>query len=1083
MKSSMKTMMLGGAAAIAMLTATPAFAQETSSGMRGVITAPDGSPIAGQTVVIRDTRTGSVKTVTTNNSGSWSARGMRVGGPYTIVVDSDQYTDETVQGVVLNLGGVFEANLQLDTVTDGIEEIVVTASSITTAQVAVGPNSTFNLSDLQNSPAINRDIKDIVRMDARVYIDEGNSDAIQCVGANPRFNSLTVDGVGLNDNFGLNSSGYPTTRVPFSFDAIQQVAVEMAPFDVEYGAFTGCNINAVTKSGSNEFHGGVFFDYTNDSMRGENVLGREFDNGDYNEKRYGATFGGPIIKDKLFFFMSYEKLEGAQLFDRRPGENTVTQTELDRISQIARDVYGYEVGPIVSSLPVKDEKFLAKIDWDINENHRLALVYNYNDGFEIRESDGDNDEFEFSDHYYESGNELKAYSGQLFSDWSENFSTEFRVSYTDLDNRQISRANFEIGEARIESENGIDVYLGNDDSRQSNDMFYKIWNYKAAGSYRMEDHNLTFGLERVDLEVFNLFVQHSIGEYRFNSIDDFENGIARVYYGNAPSQNPLDASGTLKYAINTAYIQDEYTIPDTDLTLTAGVRYDWYTSSDLPRENQNFIARNGFTNSTNLDGRGIFQPRVAFRWDASEKLTVRGGVGIYSGGNPNVWIVNNYQQDGFSQIQVNERNVNILAEPVANGGDPLKSPPQFLFDEVGSGTANSGVNAMDPNFKIPTQVKLALGATWDFDAGFLGRDYTLQADFLYSKMRNAATIIDSTLVDVGTAPDGRPLYATVDKSRPECLNADALNADSGLVFSCNRFGSSDFILTNENGGESTVFSASLSKSYDNGVDWMLGYAWTDAKDVNIMGSSVAFSNYAGPALTDPLNQTEGRSNWEIKHRLTARVSWAKDFWDDNTTRVTMFGSAQSGRPYSHVFNDMGGFFATGLDEFGDTIDSRHLLYVPTGINDPLINWSGDFLDNFGNVRTGKVDQFFKVLENQGLMEYAGGIIPRNSQTSDWWSKIDLRISQDIPAPIEGHKAQVFLVIENLTNFIDSDWGAMKNAGYFGKVDTVNASIDRDNNVYNYEGLVRRDPDGLGSPQSIITAPSKWEIRVGIKYDF
>ncbi|GHF19070.1 Oar protein [Kordiimonas sediminis] len=1065
MKRSLKAYMLSGVAAACLLASSPIVAQETSSSIRGQVIDQSGQALAGVTVQVTHVPSGSVRTFETNNQGVFYARGLRVGGPYIVkLADGSEYRANTVEGLELLLGQV--ASVSLIAGMGDIEEISVTARAIV-ADVAPGPNATFNLTDLENAPAINRDIKDVVRMDPRVFIDESNSDAIQCVGGNPRFNSLTVDGVGLNDNFGLNSNGYPTERVPFSFDAIQQVAVEMAPFDVEYGAFTGCNINAVTKSGTNDFHGGAFFDYTNDSLRGETVDGVKYDNGDYSQKRYGAHLGGPIIEDKLFFFASYEKLEGAQLFNRRPSESTVTQAELDQIAEIAQRVYGYEVGAIVPSLPVEDEKILAKIDWNINDQHRLALVYNYNDGFSIAESDGDNNEFEFSKHYYERGSKLKAYSGQLFSDWTDNFSTEVRVSYTDLDGRQNSRANGEFGEVRITTANDIDVYLGNDDSRQANDMYYKIWNYKAAGNYQLDDHAITFGLERAELEVYNLFVQHTLGEYRFDSIADFEAGIPdRVYYGNAGgTNNPIDAAGTIAYNINTVYLQDEYTFPSGDLTVTAGLRYDWYSSNALPRENPAFVARNGFSNATNLDGEDLVLPRFAFRWDANETLQVRGGIGLYSGGNPNVWLTNNYQQDGFTQIQVNYRDYSedftLFDEATANGGTPIKDVPLRGVEDVAAGSSNTGVNAMDPNFKIPTQLKVALGATWEFDAGEFGDGYVLQADILYSKMRNPATIIDTTLVEVGTAPDGRPTFFSLNKADADCA------ADPGSnPFGCNRWFNSDYVLTNTKGGSSKVFSVSLAKTHEDlGINWNVGYAYTDAKDVNPMTSSVAFSNYAGVAVSNPNNPGSGTTNWEIKHRFTANVSWAKEFWDDNETRVSMFASLQSGRPYSFTFSDMGGAFNGGLSEFGDAVDDRHLLYVPTGADDPLVTFADGFDTN----------AFFAYLNEQGLMDYAGQIAPRNGHRSDWWGKIDLRLSQEIPAPFEGHKMNAYMVIKNLTNLIDSDWGVMKHAGYFGHINVVEAEIE--GGKYVYSDFNARDP------QTIQLAPSKWEILLGVNYKF
>jgi hypothetical protein len=1094
MNKSIKAFMLGGVAAMSIMIAQPVYAQDTSSSVRGVITTPDGTPIAGQTVIIRDTRTGTTKTVTTTSSGAYSARGLRVGGPYTVRVISSDYLSETVEGIVLTLGQTQQISVQLDDRSGSVEEVIVFASQLNTGSTAIGPSSTFNLTDLENAPAINRDIKDVIRSDPRIYLDESGNrgDAIQCAGANPRFNSLTVDGVGLNDNFGLNSNGYPTERMPFSFDAIQQVAVELAPFDVEYGSFTACNINAVTKSGSNEFHGGAFIDYTSDGMRGKSLEGDTFTVGDYTEKRYGLTFGGPIIEDKLFFFAAYEKLDGAQLFDRGPAGSGrarevegVSQAQLDEIVSIAKDIYGYDPGTLPASLPISDEKLLVKIDWNINDDHRLAFTYNYNDGFTIAESDGDDDELELSNHYYERGAKLKSYSGQIFSDWSDQFSTDVRISYTDLDNRQLSLGGTEFGEVQIRTFNDHDgdgnrsratVYLGSDDSRQANKLAYTTWNMKLAGHYQLNDHLITAGFESVSFDVFNLFIQEAEGEVRFRainrggldmtSIEAFRAGRPErfIYENAAPSNNKDDAAATFKYNINTVYLQDEFTLEN--LEITAGVRYDWYTSDDLPTANPHFFDRNGFTNASNFDGRGLFLPRLGFTWDNGENVSVHGGAGLYSGGNPNVWLSNNYSNNGVTQVQITARDYDdgvdsptLFTDPTVDGGDPIFAIPQRLFDGVASGSANSGTNAIDPDFKIPTQLKIALGTNVQFGASSAGDDFNFSADILYSKMRNSAKIRDSSIVEIGTAPDGRPMYASVNKADPDCV--DPLSSDCGR-----RWFNSDYILTNAKGGEQLVLSTSISRAMSNGIDWSLAYAYTRAKDVNPMTSAVAFSNFASVATSNRNNPLAATSNYEIPHRFTGKLSITSEIWGDNITRVSMFGTVNQGRPYSFTFVDGGGSFNSAFTEFGDGIDGGHLLYIPTGVDDPLVNFGDDF----------NTSAFFAYLAANDLTQYAGGIAPRNSNSSDWWAKVDLRIDQEIPIAPGGVKVSAFFVIENFTNLINDSWGVMHQASFPRMFRVVDATINRVDNVYNYNEFFERS-------QGRVTTPSLWEMRAGIRVTF
>ena len=1089
-----------GAGIAISLTAPLAYAQETTSAIRGTITQPDGSPAVGATVRIVDTRTGTSRVVTTSESGLFTANGLRVGGPYTIDVEASGLAPQSITDVTLGLGDTFTFEVALSPET--LQTITVTGSAIRSEQVALGPSTTFQLADLQDAPAINRNINDVLSVDPRIYVDEAFNDAVQCAGANPRFNALTVDGVLLSDNFGLNSNGYPTERMPFPYDAIEQVSVELAPFDVAYGGFTACNINAVTKSGGNSFSGSVFYDFTDDSLSGDTLEGDAIDLGSFEEKRYGAAIGGPIIKDRLFFFAAYEKLEGANIFARGPADSSagvpvlgVTQAQLDRIAQIARDVYGYDPGGFPGSLGTDDEKYLVKLDWNINDYHRASYVYSYNDGFNNTESDDGATNMEFSNHYYERGAELKSHVVQLFSSWTENFSTEVRFAYQDLDNRVIPLGGTDFGEVQIHTFNDPDgdgpistqranVYLGADDSRHANDLKYDTTSFKLAATYTAGNHTLSAGLEQEQLDIFNMFIQEAEGEYLFQSeaitgsnpfqlcsasnpdgcIDAFETGNPnRITYENAsPSNIPTDAAAQFGYEINTFFVQDEF--PIGPVTVVAGVRYDWYTSGDEPRLNPNFVARNGFANQSTFDGEGLLQPRLGLTWDFSNTLSFRGGVGLYSGGNPNVWMANNYQVDGITQVEVQDRTldndglagVTLFTIPHNGDGEPFFDIPQALFDGVASGTVNGGVNALDPNFTIPKEWKLALGATWDFDAGFLGDGYRLMFDYLHTKKEDSAILVDATLEQIGTAPDGRPIYKSIDRADPDC------DVDPAAAACGNRNFAQDFILTNVQGsdGGADVYSLALSKSHDWGLDWTLAYAYTDSTEVSPMTSSVAFSNYANISVYDPNDPGVARSNYNIKHRATLVANYRRAFFGDNETKITLYGRANEGRSYSPVFVD-GGFI------FGDTIDDRHLLYIPTGPSDPNVVFAPGF------------DQaaFFAYLEREGLTKYAGRIAPRNSIKGPWWHKFDLKIAQELPSFIEGHKFSAFVVIENLGNLIDDDLGVMEEQTFPHNEQLVGFSLAPGGTQYNYNTFV--SPAG---PSRDADA-SLWEIRFGLSYSF
>lgn len=1015
-----------------------AVANTTSSGIKGQVLGPKGNAAVGTQVTITHLPSGTTSTALVNESGGFAAKGLRVGGPYTIVINSDIFEDTELTDVFLTLSETYPVNVALEPQQD-IETIVVTGHIVNKNYGSNSPSSNFNLKDIQLTPTINRDIKDVIRVDPRIYIDETSEGAIQCAGGNPRFNSLTVDGARMNDNFGLNDNGYPTVRIPFSYDAIDQVAVELAPFDVQYGGFTSCNINAVTKSAGNDVHGSVFMDYTNDSLKGDSLEGTNLDLGDYDKKRYGFNIGLPLIEDKLFFFAAYETLDSAQIMEYSAFDNgSVLQSDIDRIIQISKEKYNYDPGTLVPSMPVEDETILIKLDWNINENHRVNFVYNYNDGFEVDQSDQGATRLSLSNHFFERGAEFSSYVSSLYSDWTDNFTTEIRIGYSELEARQVSYDQASgFGEFRIEkvgSDRGkdIDVYLGPDDSRQSNKLNYDNFSLKIAGTYYLDDHELYFGYEREELDVFNLFVQHSQTETRFNNIDDFESGLADdVYYGNATSQNPDDAAGEFKYALNTVYFQDKFTLTDHDVTITAGLRYDWYTSNDKPTHNQNFEDRYGFSNAQNLDGVDLIQPRFGFNWIATDQLEVRGGFGLYSGGNPNVWISNSYSNDGISNIQDSIKDVQILGAGAIdyNGtGQPGYDIPQSLYDDIGSGTADSSTNTTDPNFEIPSEWKYSLGLTY-----VTADEYVLMADVLYTEKQDSATI--SNLADeiVATAPDGRPVYDSVNHSR-----------------------NSDFLLTNVKGedAKSTILSFSVSKEYDNGFAFSASYAYTDAQDVHPMTSSVAFSNYHDIAVSDPESPQLATSNYEIPHRFTLNLTYSHEIFSGYQTHFSVFGQLNQSHPYTYSFsNDSSGLGFNDKD--------RQLLYIPTE-NDSTVIYGDDF------------DQqaFNNFIASEGLTR--GQIMDRNELEGKWWAKFDIRIEQEFMGFMAGHKSSAYFVIKNVGNMLNDDWGVLKEGDFLQGA--VTASITNDGE-YSYDEF--HNP----SSSSRVTDPSLWEMRIGIKYDF
>lgn len=1009
-KTSLLSGLLGTSALIMTTALAPAAMAQTTSGVAGYVTSESAAPVSGATVTVTNTATGFTRTVVTGSDGYFAVRNLSVTGMYDVTVAGNGYQGERVEGLNLSLGNTSTLNFAL---AGGAyeDEVVVVAQRQVLADVAVGPNANFGLTELVNAPTINRNIADVIRLDPRVYIDESRGDinSVQCVGQSSRFNSITVDGVNFNDAFGLNSNGYPTERMPFPFDAIEQVSVEIAPFDVEYSDFTACAINSVTKSGTNEFHGGAFIDYTNDGLRGDKVDGIDLTWGDFDEIRYGVHVGGPIIKDKLFFHAAYEKLDGANTYIQGPLLNgSITQAQVDEITQIARDVYQYDPGTFPNSLDNSDEKLLVKLDWNISDQHRASFTYDYNDGFNTVRSDGDSNELEFGKHFYERGTRLDTIVGALYSDWTDNFSTELIVDHTKTDGRQDTVGGTDFGEMQIRVGSNT-VYLGGDDSRQSNNLDWDRTTIAAKANYNWDNHTFTFGGRYQDLSIFNLFIQHTETEIRFNSIDDFRNQLAqRIYYNNSPSHNPDNAAADWGYQINSLFAQDEFTLGDA-LTVVAGLRYDWYTSSDTPVENPDFVADYGFSNAQNFDGEGLLQPRLGITWDAKDDLQIRGGIGRYSGGNPNVWLSNNYSSNNVTQVGALARagrgafsgvsaiDLSALTYVGAEAGVPNSAGwaiPTVVYDSVSTGIgSNFEINYLDPNFKLPSQWKYALGATWtpDFNTGedLFGGEWMFQTDVLFTQNENTAIIQRGDLVKDGTRVVDGVTYPTY---------------DSPLMDS--------FKLTNADiESKAFVFSFGGRRAWDNGLSWTFGYAYSDAEDVQPMTSSVAFSNYNNRAFTDPQEQIAAVSNYNIKHRFTSSLSYDKEFWEDYNTNFFVYFQSNSGRPYSRVYGE------DGTD-------------------------ANDFY------------RFTPYLEGSILLPGT----QRNEFTGPSWTKVDLKISQEIPGLRADDRAKVFLTIDNLTNLINDEWGVLRQPSF-------------------PRTLTERQPLSLQADASA------YEIRFGMSYDF
>jgi hypothetical protein len=1085
--------LLSGVAAASIMTAAivaPAEAQVTTSNIRGEVVDASGAAVSGVTVTVVDSRTGSTGTATTNANGVYSLRSLRVGGPYTISVDTAAGV-ALRENIFLQVNETFDGDLQL---TDArtLETVVVTG--VTGGGVlAQGPRSSFDLETIEGLPSISRDIRDIARLDPLVTVDATNGGAISIAGTNNRFNSLTIDGIKFNDLFGLNANGFPSQRSPISVDALETLAVEVAPYDIEFSGFTGGTVNILTKSGQNDFFGSAFYFYSDDGLAGDKVNGRDVTQ-EFDETTWGVTLGGPIIKDKLFFFAAYEEFEAGQLLDEAdlPGTASgVSQSTYDQVRQITQDEYGFDPLGFGALEPVVDKKFLGTLDWNIDNDHRAKFTYIANEGNEIQPRNNGADLGSPST-WYDRSEETTAYAGQIFSDWTDRFSTEVKVAYSEQITGQVSLASSEVANFEISTPEGT-ISIGPDFFRHANELENELWQFKVKAEYDLGDHLLKFGYERDDQSTFNLFVPGSEGSYEFGSIADYQARTAStLFYQNAISNDENDGAASWGFAVNSLYAQDTWQVTD-DLTVTGGIRFDWYESDGEIVENQNFVNRYGFTNSTDVDGLNIVMPRFGFNYEYNDDITLRGGLGRFSGGSPAVWLSNNYSNTGVGIDSV------FLAGFL---GDDLTNVDAMTLPVAATSALTAGdgdVNVLDPSFEIPSLWRANLGADVYFDIGrFEG--FKFSVDYIYGANDDAPFWKDISCADpIGAAPDGRPIYnCGLDQSFLNNLTTQQIidfYDDSGIAataattaFDTDSDGTVELqevevapealFLTNIQKGDQHIFTARLSKDWDDlgsfgSLYTSLSYTFQDAQDAHSGTSSTASSNYSDYASFDRQNARTSVSNYQREHEFKLKLDWEKEFIQDAPTKVTLFANRRAGQPFSYTYDYSGGSERSlfGIRE-GRADDEGELFYVPTGMSDPAFNAAASF---GGDAAT--LADFMTFLDSSGLSKYAGGIAPRNEFESRWYTSVDLRMQQQLPVPgwKETDRLIAYVDIENVGNLLNDEWGFLEQVRYeyFQPV----ANVDIVNGQYVYSGFPER------SEKRITNSASLWQVQLGIKYVF
>jgi hypothetical protein len=1101
-----KFRLLCAAAAIAAPTA--AYAQETTATIRGSVTNA-GAAVPGAEVVVENTETGQRATGSTNQEGAFVFTGLRAGGPYRVTVTAPGAAPNAVEDIFLSAGDPFR--LPIDIAAASPEETAIVVTGQRVGGQSLSPTTTLRRDDIEGVATVSRDVRDLIRRSPFAQLDPTNSRATSIAGQNPRFNRFSVNGVQFSDDFGLNNGGLPTSRGPVPLDAICQFSVEVAPVDIREGDFQGGAINAQLCGGSNTPTGGAFYTYNDQNLIGDSIDGEPRPQPEQRNEAYGAYLRGPIIRDTLFFAVAWERTRetepslfgptGAGFANSVPG---VTQATVAEIQNIAQSLYGFDAGGVPQSVLENDDRVTARIDWNINENHDLALTYIYNNGSQAIDASSSTSlgapRLGLFSNSYTLTETVHSGVAQLNSRWSDMFSTEARISYRDYVRGQTPPNGREFGQFTVcldpvnvgsltgcttgttAAPNGTaTVVFGPDISRQANDLNSENLDVQLTGNLLVGNHSIRFLAQHTDADTYNLFLQRASGAFYFDSLNDFRNGRAsQLDIAQSTTGDINGAAAIFDYQTYVLGVQDTWDVFD-NLTIVAGLRYEWFDQGTPPALNNFFTNRYGFSNQENLNGRDILLPRFGISWRPTQRMNVRGTFGRYAAGTPDVFISNSYSNTGVTQ---NRLTINrTAAAPGCTGfGAPAGQPAipiaqqtalcnAALVNVFGGGPgipasvlnfvqndpralAQAGVNAIDPEFQVPNQYRAAATLSYNADLGFLGDNWFFAVDGLYSWVDKALDYVDLRSVPIGTAPDGRPRYG---------------------AFAGTQGNNSDLLLTNSDQGDALFLVARVQKEFENGFDFSLSYTYAEVNERSPITSSVAFSNYANQPTANPNGSSLGTGNEQIDYAVKLNLGYRREFFRDAETRIQLFAEVRQGRPFSYTF-DANPTNASGRDPtfgvFGN--DNRHLIYVPNGPTDPLVIYDSP-------ATQAGLDEF---INRTQLADFRGGIAGKNIGRSDEYVKVDLHVSQDIPLPARLGRVQLFADMENVLNFINDEWGVLRQFGFpytatVVDVTCVAAPAGAPANPcaqYRYSNF--RDP-AIGTN----TGASLWALRVGARFEF
>ena len=977
---------------------------------------------------------------------------------------------------------------------------------------------------LETAVSGNRSLDDIARLDPRVTVTDQADGTISVAGQNNRYNNISVDGLSVNDPFGLNSNGMGFIGSPISPDTIAAYDIKVSDYDVGSDS-VGANINAVTKSGTNEFHGSVYYALTDASKMVGDRGGADYALFDKNETK-GFTVGGPIVKDRLFFFASYEEQEtsglGAGSGTDAVTSGMLTQTQVDAVADAFESI-GISTGGGAGgggTVSLENKRTVAKIDWNITDNHRASFTYQKT---EEAKPGPYNSYLKTSSvilpsNWYTSASVTDNYSMQLFSDWTENFSTEFKVGYQKFDNTNsaaseqpevvacftsptcgFTSAPTSGPAARSISASIPWVVAGEDWYRHENAIASKRWTATLSGTYYAGNHTIKGGVDFQSNESLDIFGQGLHGSYLFadkngngTPVDEIQ---ARNYYSFIKTYLPtgvdLASSGGLwKYSQISPFLQDTWQATD-NLSITYGVRVNIPKSDHAPPvavEGANAAAtplspavaagqpvwegRFGYPSNTVLSSKNkVIEPRVAFNYTFNtERMSqLRGGLGLFQSTPPTVWLSNPYINNAVYSAKTFS-TTNSTTNPFSADPNAQPGPTGAVSGICGGAGGNCGnIDVLDPDFKVPTSWKFSLG----YDAELPWWGLVASVEYLHLRAKDAIAYLQPNVGVPNTAvvlPDGRDSY---------WVSASATGIGTGTGYGRNpEFGVGSTLLTNTDKGHTNTWTFALSKPFTNGFSGSVSATVSRSTDVTPGTSSQAASNYNYVARANANSLDEATARFDIPLSVKATLNWEHAFWGDNKTSVSLYYNGHDGQAYSWIF---------GQDVNGDTYGFNDLAYIPL-FNDSKVVYRGS---SNPAVLAQQIAAFQAFIDqNPYLASHRGRIADRNGARQPWVNHLDLGVQQGVPGFFRNNKFVVRLDVYNFLNLLNKDWGDQEGVGYFATRRLTNVADVNAAGQYVYN--LGTDPatpswqnygiyDSIGSPPSRVT--SRWSAVLTVKYKF